>query len=75
MSLFASSGNADIEGVDFKNACYGGTAALFSAIDWVESSSWDGRCVADVWAMVRVELGFQANKRTFLVRGLNAFTF
>lgn len=43
MSIFASSGNSDIEGVDFKNACYGGTAALFSAIDWVESSSWDGR--------------------------------
>jgi len=43
MSIFASSGNSDIEGVDFKNACYGGTAALFSAIDWVESSAWDGR--------------------------------
>jgi len=43
MSIFASSGNTDIEGVDFKNACYGGTAALFSAVDWVESSSWDGR--------------------------------
>jgi len=43
MSIFASSGNSDVEGVDFKNACYGGTAALFSAIDWVESSSWDGR--------------------------------
>ena len=43
MSIFASSGNSDVEGVDFKNACYGGTAALLSAIDWVESSSWDGR--------------------------------
>jgi len=43
MSIFANKGNTDVEGVDFKNACYGGTAALFSAIDWVESSAWDGR--------------------------------
>jgi hydroxymethylglutaryl-CoA synthase len=25
------------------NACYGGTNALFNAINWVESRSWDGR--------------------------------
>jgi hydroxymethylglutaryl-CoA synthase len=43
MDLFAPSGNHDIEGIDSKNACYGGTAALFNAINWVESSSWDGR--------------------------------
>lgn len=43
MDLFADAGNYDIEGVDSKNACYGGTAALFNAINWVESSSWDGR--------------------------------
>jgi hydroxymethylglutaryl-CoA synthase len=43
MTLFAASGNSDIEGIDSKNACYGGTAALFNAINWVESSSWDGR--------------------------------
>lgn len=43
MSLFAESGNFDIEGVDSKNACYGSTAALYNAINWVESSSWDGR--------------------------------
>lgn len=43
MDLFASHGNNDIEGIDSKNACYGGTAALFNAINWVESSSWDGR--------------------------------
>ncbi|KAJ7281380.1 hydroxymethylglutaryl-coenzyme A synthase N terminal-domain-containing protein [Mycena rebaudengoi] len=43
MSLFAESGNFDIEGIDSKNACYGSTAALFNAINWVESSSWDGR--------------------------------
>lgn len=43
MTLFAASGNSDIEGIDSKNACYGGTAALFNAVNWIESSSWDGR--------------------------------
>ena len=43
MDLFASSGNHDIEGLDSKNACYGSTAALFNAVNWVESRSWDGR--------------------------------
>ncbi|WFD00486.1 hydroxymethylglutaryl-CoA synthase [Malassezia yamatoensis] len=43
MELFAPHGNTDIEGIDSKNACYGGTAALFNAINWIESSSWDGR--------------------------------
>nr|P54961.1 RecName: Full=Hydroxymethylglutaryl-CoA synthase 1; Short=HMG-CoA synthase 1; AltName: Full=3-hydroxy-3-methylglutaryl coenzyme A synthase 1 [Blattella germanica]ALM02099.1 hydroxymethylglutaryl-CoA synthase 1 [synthetic construct]CAA52032.1 hydroxymethylglutaryl-CoA synthase [Blattella germanica] len=41
MQLFKD--NTDIEGVDTVNACYGGTSALFNAISWVESSSWDGR--------------------------------
>lgn len=41
MDLFPD--NDDIEGVDSKNACYGATAALFNAVNWVESSSWDGR--------------------------------
>ncbi|KAL6300882.1 hydroxymethylglutaryl-CoA synthase [Sparassis latifolia] len=43
MDLFAEAGNTDVEGVDSKNACYGSTAALFNSINWVESSSWDGR--------------------------------
>src|SRR5712671_619137 len=43
MDLFASSGNHDIEGLDSKNACYGSTAALFNAVNWVESRSCDGR--------------------------------
>lgn len=42
MQLFDKSGNRDVEGVDNLNACYGGTAALFNCIDWVESSAWDG---------------------------------
>jgi len=43
MDLFAKSGNFDIEGIDSKNACYGSTAALFDAVNWIESTSWDGR--------------------------------
>ncbi|KAJ1349724.1 Hydroxymethylglutaryl-CoA synthase [Parelaphostrongylus tenuis] len=33
MRLFGT--NNDIEGVDVKNACYGGTQAVFHAIDWI----------------------------------------
>ncbi|KFY03255.1 hypothetical protein O988_01598 [Pseudogymnoascus sp. VKM F-3808] len=35
--------NHSLEGADTVNACYGGTNALFNAINWVESRSWDGR--------------------------------
>ncbi|KAL9099162.1 MAG: hypothetical protein Q9163_005298 [Psora crenata] len=52
MQLFTVSGNTTIEGVDTVNACYGGTNALFNAINWVESSAWDGRdaivCAGDI---------------------------
>lgn len=41
MQLFGD--NTNIEGVDTINACYGGTNAFFNAINWVESSAWDGR--------------------------------
>ena len=43
MQLFPAGAQTDIEGVDTTNACYGGTAALFNALNWVESSAWDGR--------------------------------
>lgn len=43
MQLFEEEGYTDIEGIDAKNACYGGTAALFNAVNWLESSAWDGR--------------------------------
>ncbi|KAM9689084.1 LOW QUALITY PROTEIN: hydroxymethylglutaryl-CoA synthase, mitochondrial [Trichechus inunguis] len=43
MELFQDSGNTDIEGIGTTNACYGGTASLFNAANWMESSSWDGR--------------------------------
>lgn len=42
MQLFERSGNFNIEGVDTINACYGSTQAFFNALDWVESSAWDG---------------------------------
>ncbi|CAH6722292.1 hydroxymethylglutaryl-CoA synthase [[Candida] jaroonii] len=41
MQLFE--GNNDIEGIDTVNACYGGTSAVINAVNWIESSSWDGR--------------------------------
>ena len=41
MKLFPD--NTSVEGIDTTNACFGGTQALFNAISWVESSSWDGK--------------------------------
>ena len=43
MQLFVEAGNHSVEGIDTTNACYGGTAALFNAVHWVESSAWDGK--------------------------------
>ncbi|CAK4082989.1 unnamed protein product [Aphanomyces euteiches] len=43
MDLFHEHGNYDLEGVTSVNACYGGTAALFNSVAWVESKAWDGR--------------------------------
>lgn len=54
MKLFEESGNHDVEGVDSHNACYGGTAALFKCVNWVESSSWDGRYALVVCADIAV---------------------
>eukprot|EP00118_Oscarella_pearsei_P025336 m.308008 g.308008 ORF g.308008 m.308008 type:complete len:463 (+) comp43233_c0_seq1:409-1797(+) len=54
MQLFAGSGNTSIEGIDTTNACYGGTAALFNAVSWVESSAWDGRFALVVAADIAV---------------------
>jgi hydroxymethylglutaryl-CoA synthase len=41
MRLFAD--NTDMEGVTNVNACYGGTAALFNSLNWLESSEWNGK--------------------------------
>ena len=54
MQLFVDSGNSDVEGVDSTNACYGGTAALFNSISWIESSAWDGRLALAVCADIAV---------------------
>lgn len=54
MELFKESGNTDIEGVDTTNACYGGTAALFHAIDHCSNYNWDGRLAIVVAADIAV---------------------
>lgn len=54
MQLFEPHGVTDVEGIDTTNACYGGTAALFNAINWVESSYWDGRFALVVCADIAV---------------------
>lgn len=47
MELFHS--NHDIEGIDEKNGCYGGTQALFHAVDWVYSNyQYDGKYIIEV---------------------------
>jgi len=45
MDLFEryGDGEANIEGVDMYNACYGGQAAGLSVLNWIESDRWDGR--------------------------------
>lgn len=43
MSMFRECGNHDIEGATSINACYGSTNAIFNTLNWIESSSWDGR--------------------------------
>lgn len=54
MQLFEKSGNTSVEGLDTTNACYGGTNALFNSLNWVESSSWDGRLALVVAADIAV---------------------
>lgn len=36
MDLFPN--NKSLEGADVKNACYGGTQALFHAVDWIQAN-------------------------------------
>lgn len=54
MQLFEDSGNTDVEGIDTTNACFGGTAAIMNAVNWIESSSWDGRYALVVAADIAV---------------------
>ena len=43
MEEFNKHGVYDVLGVDTLNACYGGTSAVFNAVNWVESSMWNGK--------------------------------
>ena len=52
MQLFEDNNN--IEGIDTYNACYGGTSALFNAIQWMESSYWDGRLAIGIFILIKV---------------------
>ena len=52
MQLFED--NTELEGIDTINACYGGTSALFNAVQWVESSNWDGRFALVVAADIAI---------------------
>lgn len=54
MQLFAEHGVTDVCGVDNVNACFGGTAALFNAVCWMESGDWDGRLALVVAADIAV---------------------
>uniref|UniRef100_A0A1I8B1J4 Hydroxymethylglutaryl-CoA synthase n=1 Tax=Meloidogyne hapla TaxID=6305 RepID=A0A1I8B1J4_MELHA len=55
MDLFLASGNTDIEGVDEKNACFGGTQALLHSADWIYSNyEFEGRLAIVVCVDVAV---------------------
>ena len=42
MSLFEADDHHSVEGLDTFNACYGGTNALFSTTNWLQSKAWNG---------------------------------
>ena len=44
MSFFEVDDHHNVEGVDTFNACYGGTNALLSTTNWIQSQSWNGLC-------------------------------
>lgn len=54
MQLFNAAGNYSIEGVTTLHAFYGGTAAFFNSVAWVESSEWDGRLAIFVAADISI---------------------
>mmetsp|Transcript_7051 Transcript_7051/g.20648 ORF Transcript_7051/g.20648 Transcript_7051/m.20648 type:complete len:641 (-) Transcript_7051:554-2476(-) len=43
MPVFTAAGNHSVQGVDCVSACFGGTAAVLNAVDWMEGRAWDGR--------------------------------
>ena len=42
MSCFEADDHHNVEGTDTFNACYGGTNAFFSTVNWIQSDSWKG---------------------------------
>lgn len=52
MRLFDNCDNKNVEGVDSINACYGGTAALFNSIAWIECSAWNGTHYTDIYIII-----------------------
>nr|VZI31750.1 unnamed protein product [Spirometra erinaceieuropaei] len=68
MQLFEESGNYDVAGIDVKSACYGSTAALFNAINWLESTSCDGRLAL----VVAADIAVYATKNTQPTGGAGA---
>lgn len=54
MEYFENRGNTDIEGAMSINACYGGTAAVFNSLAWMESSVWDGRSAIVIMSDIAV---------------------
>lgn len=69
MQLFTEHGNTDVEGVDNINACYGGTAAIFNAIHWIESSFWNGRYVSREILNSSVLSNLFASRQAIVVMG------
>ncbi|KAK0411613.1 hypothetical protein QR680_005745 [Steinernema hermaphroditum] len=54
MDLFVESGNHDVAGVDVKNACFGGTAALEESINWVTVNQYKRQMAIAVMTDVAV---------------------
>lgn len=54
MDFFREAKNYDIEGVTTSNACYGGTNALFNAVNWISSDYYDGRYAIVISADIAV---------------------
>ena len=43
MNMLRSAGNAEVEGIVSWNSSYASVTSFVSAVNWIESSSWDGR--------------------------------
>ena len=43
VNMLRSVGNADVEGIVSPNSSYASVTSFLRAVNWIESSSWDGR--------------------------------